>query len=223
MGPADKQSFRFDEINQAPEGAGIYAWYYRIEVSDKDIALCISSVESAQVTKRAEIVRDFLERRIFRYFKESPYTVQLSGQLKPKFSGQVANDTMVSSSLVSRLAEDPRRLEGIKQALLASIPLFSSPIYIGIAESLCSRLRQHKKLIEAFRQAEAISLPYFEEDNKSQEAYRDHCFAKEVTSLRQFNVSDLQVFVLPLSIDPKIRIDVENILNRIYFPLCGRN
>jgi hypothetical protein len=77
--------FRFSEVAGAPNTPGVYAWYYRIELTNKDIENCIEAVEleTASVV-RDEIVRSFLDTHLFRYYKEVPYFVALSGKLKPQ-------------------------------------------------------------------------------------------------------------------------------------------
>ena len=82
--------FRFSEVAQAPNGPGVYSWYYRIELTDKDIATCIENValENNPDIKEA-IVHAFLEAHLFRYYKEVPYFVALSGQLKPRYEGLI--------------------------------------------------------------------------------------------------------------------------------------
>ena len=66
--------FRFSEVAGAPETPGIYAWYYRIELTDRDIANCIEEIDLEQSPEaRIEIIKTFLETYLFRYYKEMPY------------------------------------------------------------------------------------------------------------------------------------------------------
>jgi hypothetical protein len=82
---------------------------------------------------------------------------------------------------------------------------------------------QHVRLIESLHQLKASAVgigtvitPTSEEDRN------DHKFAHEVSMIREFSTSSLVVNTLELSIDDSIRYDLENILNRINYPLCGR-
>ena len=136
------QHFRFSEVTQAPNTPGVYAWYYRIELTDKDIATCIESVElENDPDEKDAIVRAFLETHLFRFYKEVPYFVALSGQLKPRYEGLIDHRADVSASLIRRLAAVPTNLYELKRTLRLAIPLFASPIYIGVAARL--RSSQH--------------------------------------------------------------------------------
>jgi hypothetical protein len=174
---------------------------------------------------RAEVVRDFLERRLFKYYRETPYDVFLSGKMKPSYQGTAENVMGISDTLVARLAAQPQRLEGLKALLRASVPYFASPIYIGVAKSLRARLLVHRRLIEKFKNAQSQELAEFVADSGADEedAARDHSFAQEVSQIRDFTTHYLLAFTMEFPSDEGIRYDLENILNRINYPLCGRN
>lgn len=217
------EQYRFNEIANAPDVPGVYSWYYRIELTDRDIAVCIAEVEATpDEAAREALIETFLDRRLFRYYKEEPYTVELSGALKPRYAGRVEHIAEISQSLCKRVAEAPARLQDIKAALIHTVPRFASPIYIGVAKKLRSRLMQHVRLIEALQQHKAVAIGLGSPYESSEEEESDHKFAFEVTMLRDFATSSLVVNTLELSIDDAIRYDLENILNRINYPLCGR-
>jgi hypothetical protein len=222
-----KRGLRFTDLTRAPESAGIYAWYYRIELSDKDILDCINTcVVTVSLEQKCEIVRTFLERRLFNHYREQPYFIKLTGALKPEYSGTVENQYSISQSLVNRLAVDPHRLKRLKYLLHQAVPFFASPIYIGIAANLRTRLLKHKTLIERYQQSMAAmsaDLPSESESESDAEAVRDHSFAKEVATTRRFVAYNLFVHVMELGTEEDMRGDLENLLNRINFPLCGRN
>jgi hypothetical protein len=216
--------YRFNEVAGAPDMPGVYSWYYRIELTDRDIAVCIADVEAApDINSKEEVIRAFLDRRLFRYYKEEPYSVEVTGPLKPRYAGLVEHISEISQSLCKRVAEEPQRLNDIKTALIHTVPRFASPIYIGVAKRLRSRLMQHVRLIESLQhlKASAISAGLMA-GAMTEEEENDHKFAYEVTMLRDFATSSLVVNTLELSIDDAIRYDLENILNRINYPLCGR-
>lgn len=216
--------FRFNEVASAPDTPGVYSWYYRIELTDRDIAVCIASVEAlSDISEREKVIRLFLDRRLFRYYKEEPYSIELFGALKPRYAGRVDHVSEISSSLCRRVAEQPKRLNDIKKALIQTVPRFASPIYIGVAVRLRSRLMQHVHLIESLQHLKASAIASgIGNEPMSEEDENDHKFAYEVTMLRDFATSSLVVNTLELSIDDAIRYDLENILNRINYPLCGR-
>jgi hypothetical protein len=219
------RGFRLYELGQAPESPGVYAWYYQIELSNKDIEDCIERVlASSSEAEKSDIIRVFLERRLFKYYQETPYRVMMRGPMKPTYAGTVENQITISSSLIERLSDDPKRLLRLKELLQQSIPFFSSPIYIGVAKNLRSRLLQHKYLIERFRNAQAVEEYDYAatEADPGEEADRDHSFAQEVSSIRNFTTHNLLAYTMSFAVDEDLRVDLENILNRINYPLCGR-
>jgi len=218
--------FRFSEVAQAPNVPGVYAWYYRIELTDKDIATCVEEVElETSEEVRDEIVRTFLDTHLFRYYKEVPYFVALSGQLKPRYEGVIDHHAEVSAGLIRRLAEAPANLYELKRTLRLAVPHFASPIYIGVATRLRERLMQHVRLIDSLQHLRASAVSDLQPIpvGATSEEDRDHKFAYEVTMIRGFRPSSLVVSTLELPVDDSIRYDLENILNRINYPLCGRN
>lgn len=223
-----ERGLRLYELMQAPELPGVYAWYYRIELSDKDITDCIASCNcAASDDERCAVVRLFLERRLFSYYREQPYQAVLTGPLKPTYSGLLENEMPISPSLVTRLAAKPDRLWALKDLLQQSIPFFASPIYIGVAKNLRRRLLRHKSLIERYQQSMAAGLmdPVADMDAEDDgERDKDHSFAREVATSRRFATYNLVVHVMELETDEDgLRVDIENLLNRINYPLCGRN
>jgi len=214
--------YRLHELELVPDRPGVYSWYYAQELSDRDIEAGIRDVEGASdEDNREAMIRSFLERHLFRYYGETPYEVSLSGALKPRYTGRVDHQSSVSSSLVRRLSENPERLRGLKQILRTSVPHFASPIYIGVATSLRQRLMRHKALIEKFGNARDLDDVKPESDEPEDAIV--HSFAREVCVNRRLVTTNLVVYVLECNVDPSLRYDVENLLNRINYPLCGRN
>lgn len=144
----------------------------------------------------------------------------MRGALKPRYEGLLEHTPSLSADLVTRLVEDPRRLKTIKKVLEASAPYFASPIYIGMSERLKSRLSRHKSLIEKYsNQPVARHGP----DELTPEGERkNHSFAREICAR---NIPANRLFVV-VHIIQGVRdeyVDIENILNRIHYPLLGRN
>lgn len=204
-----------------PDVSGLYAWYYRIELSDRDIKKCIEDVSKNQDdSERKKVVVDFFNERIFKYYIEAPYSVLISSMLKPTYEGTVYNKSSLSESLIEDVCKCPECLLDIKKALLLSVPNFASPIYIGLASNLRRRLKQHKALITKFQNANYRELFC---DNVNEDYSKDHSFAKEVTVVRKLKIAHLVVSVMEY---PKYKLklsSIENLLNRINYPLCGRN
>ena len=220
-----KGQYRYSEIAGAPNAPGVYSWYYRIELTDKDIAACIREVEQ-EISEgaRETIVRTFLHTHLFRYYKEEPYMVALTGRLKPTYEGSIDHRTDISLSLVQRLSRAPANLFDLKKALMLTVPFFASPIYIGVATRLRERLMQHVRLIDSLQNMRASSAGIQPlAVSGTADEISDHKFAREVSMIREFRPSSLIVHTLELPVNDSIRYDLENVLNRINYPLCGRN
>lgn len=213
-------TYSWYEIGDVPAEPGVYAWYYTPEITDYDLDKIISTVRrlkaSAGAAAAKQAVRLFLEDTVFRYFREQPYFAQLRGPLKPTYEGTIGHAPSLSESLVDRIVEDPTRLEAIRDVLEASAPDFASPIYIGMSERLASRLKHHKSLIEKYGEIANLGV------RTSTEEQRDHSFAREIRD-RDIPPSRLFVVTRVISGPAGTYVDVENILNRIHYPLLGRN
>lgn len=229
-GPSD-HPFRFHEVDQAPTVPGIYAWYHQVTIPEPDIDAFVGKMPTG-ATERSEaaardIVREFLTAQVFAPHKETPYNVTLSGALKPEFNGTLEYRPPSAQRLVEELSATPERAHMLASILLRAVPFFSSPIYIGIAKSsLRQRLQQHAKLISDLRNAVAsrkVTADARVEQDGDPTYFQDHQFAREAIVVRKLSPLDLLVYVLPLEVDPTIATGVEYLLNRINYPLCGRN
>ncbi|AFY44924.1 hypothetical protein [Nostoc sp. PCC 7107] len=213
--------YRWTEISGIPQEPGIYAWYYSPEITDYDLELAIEKINKFKQNNEreyaAKIIENFLEKNIFQYFQEEPYQAFLEGSLKPTYKGYLEHKPIISDSLVSRILEEPERLKTVKNVVQSSAPNFASPIYIGMSDKLGKRLNQHKRLIEKYREE------IFKENTKIKDKENiDQSFAMEVC---RRNILPAQLFVVINIIkdNGKRYIDLENILNRIHYPLLGRN
>jgi hypothetical protein len=209
------QKHLWADLANAPDEPGVYAWYYSPEITDFDLERTIEGVRTSSDKAEAErMIRSMLDERLFHYFREEPYTAALSGPLKPAYVGSLEHDSVASGSLVSRLAADPERLRTIRNVLALSAPMFASPLYIGMATILKSRLAKHKELIERFRSV----VPRDGQIARNSDAG----FAWQVAK-RKIPPERLFVFTCSTSSDDGTAVDIENILNRICYPILGRN
>lgn len=208
------RTLNWTEIETAPERAGVYAWYARLKISKADISDTINRVTASKDEQSARlIIEDALDRFVFNPYRESPYKVLLRGQLKPKFVGNVEHEPSRSDSLVARLIKNPARLRIISELLGEAAPAFTSPLYIGMAANLRARLKTHKYKITEFREQHSSV-----DDDGTPEAG----FARQVVS-RGFDPTNLFVHVAEMDVDTGEHNDIENILNRINYPIFGRN
>ena len=204
------------EIDLAPETPGVYAWYSRLAISKADIDAIVKRINEAKLVGEAKArdeVEHALDRFIFSPYRETPYQVALRGQLKPKFSGEVAHEPTRSESLVGRLAADPERFRTISDILKTAAPWFTAPLYIGMAINLRNRLKQHKNKIIELRDLQG---------HGSSDEVAEAGFANQVVA-RNFDPTNLFVHIAEVNVDTGEHNDLENILNRINYPIFGRN
>jgi hypothetical protein len=215
----------FDEVHQAPALAGLYAWYYRINLSESDIQRCIQTVEAAPaIDDKRRCLEAFLTTFVFAFCRERPYSLVATGPLKPTYKGSLNHELHLSASMLDKLAANPHGLHDLKATLLKAVPCFASPIYIGLAKNLRERLGVHKRLIEKLRNDKFTESFKMEADPPSiDEEPEDHSFAQDAVLMRRLNPTFLYVEVLPMALDKSQLHPIENILNRINYPLCGRN
>lgn len=206
----------WSEIDLAPETPGVYAWYSRLVISKADIEGIVKRINEAKLLGEArarEEVEDALDRFIFSPYRETPYQVTLRGQLKPKFSGEVSHEPTRSDSLVGRLSANPERFRAISDILKTAAPWFTAPLYIGMAINLRSRLKQHRNKIVELRDLQG---------HGSIDEVAEAGFANQVVA-RNFDPTNLFVHIAEVNVDTGEHNDLENILNRINYPIFGRN
>lgn len=210
------RALNWSEIDLAPETPGVYAWYSRLVISKADIEAAIKRIAEAKkngdLHARAE-VEDVLDRFVFSPYRETPYQVSLRGQLKPKFSGEVAHEPSKSESLMGRLASNPERLRTISEVLKTAAPWFTAPLYIGMAINLRNRLKQHRNKIVELRDLQG---------HGSVDDTIEAGFANQIVA-RNFDPTNLFVHIAEVTVDTGEHNDLENILNRINYPIFGRN
>jgi hypothetical protein len=208
------EEIHWGAIGSVSEQPGVYAWYYNPRFATFDRK---ALEEALETDPQPSTVEAFIERHLFRYFKESPYEATIRGQLKATYVGELAETRLMSPDLARRLAEDAARRAVLWDALELMAPLFAAPLYIGMARNLRTRLRQHKSLIEGGLEKLHVS------PQGNERITRDAGFATEVLR-RRIPTERLSVFILTLPREAKeTAADVENLLNRINYPVLGRN
>ena len=220
--------YEWTELSQIPAMPGVYAWYYKPELTSYDIENVIKIIrkhkKEGDLTSAHSSIKLFLEEYIFKYFIEDPYKVILRGPLKPKYEGQIEHIPTISDSLIDRIIKSPDKLKIIKMVLENSAPQFASPIYIGMSEDLRRRLNGHKKLIESFNKQKLKFSGRSDTitDKDENKNIRDKNFAFQICK-RNIVPSHLFVMIKVITDSENSYIDIENILNRIHHPLFGRN
>lgn len=204
----------WEAIGSISECPGVYAWYYRPRFTRFDRDALEGKLAD---DKSPSEIETFLTRHLFRYFQEMPYEVTIQAPLKPTYSGSIEQTRSITPELSQRLADSKDRREALWNSLELMIPYFAAPLYIGMAKNLRRRLRGHKKLIEGG--LENLSKNARQTEN----AGRDASFAAEVIR-RRLAVERLSVYTYELPQESGDSAnDIENIMNRITFPILGRN
>ncbi|UXI00773.1 hypothetical protein [Photobacterium sp. TY1-4] len=217
------KKYKWNNLSRVPEAEGVYAWYLPLKISSKDISILIDKVNKNKAegldTSAKQDIKEFIEGKILNFYNEEPYDVSLDGALKPKYKGKVQHIPTISDSLVQRLYDDPPRLIEIGQVLISTAPNFASPIYIGMAKNLKSRIRKHQSLIQKYASRDYIAL---DGQSLSDEDRRDHNFAARVVA-RGIPETNMFVFIQEISTEIDTYKDIENLLNRINYPVLGKN
>jgi hypothetical protein len=210
----------WSQIAKAPNKAGVYAWYFRPEFTKHDLRILYSDLALTQdeQSKKA-LIRKFLIERLFKYFKQTSYKIDLNGQLKAKYQGTIEHEQEISESLISRINEKPNRLLSIIKILEQSSPLFASPLYVGMSGNIRERLIQHTRTIKNIKEERRNAKMYFSDEDLSLE---EKNFAERVVE-KEIPTSRLFVAFQVTQDDQDVHIDIENIINRLYYPILGRN
>lgn len=214
------EQYHWSELSNIPEAPGIYAWYFQPFIPDYDINKAITTIEAltkeGKTPEALSVASSFLNDQLLHYFKELPYYAKITGQLKPSYEGLLEQRTSNSESLLARIIENPTRIKGLKKILEFSAPHFASPIYIGMSNNLRSRINQHRVLIEKYRE-QFFSITQFNEVDDCEAG-----FARQIAQ-RRIPPERLIVMTKINHSEESIHVDAENILNRIYYPILGRN
>lgn len=164
--------------------------------------------------KKENTLKYFLSKHIFSFYQEEPYHVAIKGPLKPTYRGAIEHQDQISAALIARLLERPAALHEMKNTLRMIGTEFASPLYIGMATNLMSRVNKHKALIEKYSEYGISS------DNSNEQS--DHDFASRVVN-RGYVISNLCVNIKSIESENSLHNVMENILNRINYPILGRN
>ena len=207
----------YSDLSIAPQTSGVYAWYSSLRIGARDLHDFEQTVIEIRDDRAKAVVyvEERLNSLLFKKYREDDYQIVLQGALKPKYEGDARHVPRPSTNLVERLIDDPSRLKIVAEAIGTAAPYFTAPLYIGMAKNLRERLGRHKQLIEtlydSLRSRNGIEI----KDN-------DAGFARQIVA-RGFDPMTLFVYVHEVDVKTNEQVDVESILNRINFPIFGRN
>jgi hypothetical protein len=219
--PYHPQVLSWGLLHQAPAGPGIYSWYYKPTITDFDLQEAIAEIrrrkEADDDAGALATVRELLRSHVLEYFRQDDYSVRLAGPLKAPHYGSATHQQDPSEGLLRRIADDPERLYPLREILRATTPYFASPLYVGMSDSLKSRLQTHKQLIHRLRDA-GLSVP-----DIGGAQPEDAGFAKRVVA-RRIPPDQLMVAYCEIpTLHSDLHTDAENLLNRMFYPVLGRN
>lgn len=211
------KKFPYVELATAPRSAGVYAWYASLSIYASDLdefERTLAKLNNNRVDAM-KYVETTLDNLFLKKYREDEFQITLRGALKPKYEGEAKHVPLASAGLIERLIEDPTRLRVIADAINTAAPFFTAPLYIGMAKNLRERLMRHKNTIDSmYDSLKSVSAPDLKDG--------DAGFARQVVA-RGFNPTSLFVYIHEIDVRTNEQVDIESILNRINFPIFGRN
>ncbi len=215
-------TFELGQFDQLPVEGGIYAWYYKPHISKKaikDLEDEHHELDSAELSIR---IKALLYREVFEFLDEADYQATMDGGLRPDYVGKLKYVSPVSKSLCDALAKRPEQLWTI-QSILKNCPFyFTPPIYVGMSKSLRTRLKTHRTHLEGMSFQDEEHSAALLKDVRDEDERRSMSFALDV-SRRDMSLERLCVAVNVMNVEDDSHKNIENILNRIAHPICGRN
>lgn len=158
MSNIEFRKFKISEIDQAPESAGIYAWYpvVQIGVPDWQKVVDISGNDAGEANFRALLAKHSVR------FQPPPLRLSASGSFRDNWNGKLLPDRydrhvvnfrdgnehsernvqFPAKEIANVLKAEGQR--GRMAALIGAMnPVFSAPLYIGKSDNLNKRLKEH--------------------------------------------------------------------------------
>jgi hypothetical protein len=172
--------FPFSDIEQAPSGPGLYAWYARIYAPSGDYK---RQTDEHGVDRGEQRFRELLAKHMLR-FQLPPFELRGSGTFGATWRGNMHErsrdlhqDIFLAKASAEALVDDEEKgleknltwiaKDERRRALLAKVlteitPMISAPIYIGVAKNIRTRLRQHVTLYQGLRDAIGLNKEMLE-------------------------------------------------------------
>lgn len=229
--------FSMHEVDQAPERPGLYAWYAAFVASPRDWEFQASPNGDLAINGFLGVIRKYAG-----YFEPMPigltgrssYGARWDGSLMIDFplrSGEPSaqDGTQQPDQELAALADaldTEERRKVMAMILRDAAPLFSSPLYVGVAENLRSRLQAHRR--EFTRAAD-----WLREHPEDMERVRlgGKSFGPRAAA-RGIAMEHLEVWIMALDpdCDPSLTTKhlrntaeaAEWLLHRLYSPTLGR-
>ncbi|WP_380277440.1 GIY-YIG nuclease family protein [Kitasatospora purpeofusca] len=144
------------DVDQAPESPGLYAWYVNFSAGPHDWKMQPSPDGDQAIEGFLRLLRKYAG-----YYEPLPIALRGSGSYGATWEGELELDTPMREPGAATSGvdvEEDKRLEILmgsldneeRRRVMATImemasPVFSSPLYIGVATNLRDRLRTHRR------------------------------------------------------------------------------
>jgi len=220
-----------ENVGEAPEEPGLYVWYSKLKLGRADWDDTSPSTRGNGKRLFLRALKEHVEKHHalpLNVEAKTIFSMTWSGLLGPDEPRWLADLVQTDSEAVVDEAASSNTNRGILYDLLGTAaPLFTSPLYIGIAveQTLRSRLSNHQSLyLSEWRKLESDS-------SYPDRIYASGTFAERAIKCR-FTPSDLHYKTITfkkevsqqLNFEERIRIlkAAEHILNRTAKPVLGR-
>jgi hypothetical protein len=167
------KKFTCSMVSQAPKSPGLYAWYGRVDIGESDYLRSITDGKDLGEDRFRSLLARHTQRfnlpdmrvRITSSFEsewratcsectEEGFLEVLLGQAsEPDQTEQDDKETKRRIADLEKTLAKQRHRQILKGVLELSLPVFASPIYIGVTDDLRRRLGEHVALLERFASA----------------------------------------------------------------------
>lgn len=221
------------DIDKAPEQPGIYAWYAELGLSDEDWKPDLAGGLDRAAMYLRNAISDYS-----RIHEAGPLDLTAKGTYDLPFSGTLRRSSIADtepgvgqSTVAKRLGGhdvDPAVRHLLITLLRSAVPVFASPLYIGVATNLRTRLGDHMTDYEnayaVFRQHPTLA---------EQRRFEGESFGERLAA-SGLQLDYLKCWVMPAKLDSAAGADdasmtarevaeaAEWILQRIFLPVLGR-
>jgi hypothetical protein len=225
--------FHLDRVDEAPNFAGLYVWYGRLSVGAADWDERETGSNSIAQKQLLEAMREHTLK-----YRQQPvhldastnFSTHWSGELQPAMPASWNNETDGAWSVnADHFITHGTSLNTGREELLSlidnALPIFCSPLYIGLAidQTLRSRLNQHRNKLR--RHWEGVT-----KDPDYQLRIKPENFAERAIKLG-FSPRDLYFYTLHIETEidettnlrqKELLLSAEWLLNRWANPILGR-
>lgn len=206
------------DMDESWECPGIYAWYCSPYISDELSGKLEKFIEKSAEEKSTTFSEEDrkMAKSVFKEylapFERDDYTVKLEGKLMAKYEGTIQHKFVTNNDTLDKFlscVSNSKSLDIIKKSVESkSIPVFASPVYIGMAKNLKNRIEHHIKVVN--------------DENDDNKLGDDLEFGKRINN-KDIEKDRLIVYLQKIDCDEQEYELSEYLLNRINYPLLGGN